>query len=80
MQTRNALGYGPDEDIAKGLMQEAKELALAKKHKAAGKEVPRGGKSAGPTRAWKKMLCSSPARTSSRQTSTLTPTRLTRNC
>lgn len=36
--TRDALGYGPDEDIAKELMQEARELALAKEHKAAGKK------------------------------------------
>ncbi len=36
--TRDALGYGPDEGIAKGLFQEAEELARAKKHKEAGKK------------------------------------------
>ena len=36
--TRDALGYGPDEGIAKELFQEAENLARAKEHKAAGKK------------------------------------------
>lgn len=36
--TLDALGYGPDEGIAKELFQEAEDLARAKDHKAAGKK------------------------------------------
>lgn len=36
--TRDALGYGPDEGIARKLFREAEALARAKKHKAAGKK------------------------------------------
>ena len=36
--TRDALGYGPDEGIAKDLFREAENLAKAKEHKAAGKK------------------------------------------
>ncbi|NLS94891.1 MAG: hypothetical protein GXX96_22275 [Planctomycetaceae bacterium] len=35
---RDALGYGPDEGIARDLYEEARQLALAKEHKAAGKK------------------------------------------